>query len=146
MKARNGFTLVEIMIVVAIVATLTTLVISSVLRARHNANETAALASCRTVLTAAQTFYANSYPHSYPSDLLDLVLPVSDPPYIDDVLASGVKQGYEFTYAFIDSENFTLNADPVVSGRTGTRHFFADERGSIKANAEEEATEDDPAV
>lgn len=142
----TGFTLVEIMIVVAIVMTLATLALSSVLRARHNANEMAAVTSCRTIVTAAQNFYANSYPHAYPSDLLALVPPISVPPYIDNVLASGTKQGYRFTYVLVDAESFRLNADPVVPGKTGTRHFFADETGVIKANAAGQAGSDDPGV
>ena len=146
MKTRRGFTLVEMMIVVAIVMTLATLAISSVLRARHNANEVAAVASCRTVVTATQNFYANSYPHTYPSDLSDLVPPVSNPPYLDNVLASGTKQGYRFTYTFVNSESFTLNADPTVSGRTGTRHFYADETSTIKANENSQAGPNDPVV
>lgn len=131
---RRGFTLVEIMIVVAIVMTLATLAISSVLRARHNANEMAAVASCRAIVTAAQNFYANSYPHAYPASLSDFVAPVSIPPYIDNVLASGTKQGYNFTYNRIDSESFTLNASPAVLGKTGSRYFYADETGVIRAN------------
>lgn len=145
-KFGTGFTLVEIMIVVAIVMTLATLAISSVLRARHNANEMTAVTSCRTIVTAAQNFYANSYPHAYPSNLSDLVSPISDPPYIDSVLASGTRQGYRFIYVLIDSESFRLNADPVVPGKTGTRHFFADETGVIKANATGQAGVDDPVV
>jgi len=142
----KGFTLVEIMIVVAILATLATLAISGVLRARHNANEMAAIASCRTIVTAAQSFYANSYPHVYPNDLSDLVLPVSSPPYIDNVLASGTKQGYNFTYTFVDTESFTLTADPAVLGKTGTRYFFADETSVIKANSTGQAGPGDPIV
>ena len=96
MKKTKGFTLVEIMIVVAIVMTLATLAISSVLRVRHNANEMAAVASCRTILTACQNYYATNYPHAYPDSLPDLIAPNSNPPYIDSVLASGTKQGYSF--------------------------------------------------
>ena len=146
MKSKKGFTLVEIMIVVAIVMTLATIAISSVLRARQNANELAAVAACRTIVTACQNFYANSFPHVYPAGLSDLIAPVSIPPYIDSVLASGTKQGYIFTYEFIDEESFKLNADPLVSGKTGTRHFFADETGTIKADAIGQAGSDDPVV
>ena len=146
MKVRKGFTLVEIMIVVAVVMTLATLAISSVLRARHNANEMAAVASCRTVVTAAQNFYANSYPHAYPSGLSDLVPPVSNPPYIDTILASGTKQGYTFNYTLVDSETFTLNANPVSAGKTGTRYFFSDESSIIKANPNGPASVNDPVV
>jgi prepilin-type N-terminal cleavage/methylation domain-containing protein len=146
MKLKRGFTLVEIMVVVAIVMTLATLVVSSVLRARHNANEMGAVAACKTIVTACQTFYANMLPHTYPADLSDLIPPVSVPPYIDNVLASGTKQGYRFTYAFLDTESFTLNVDPIVPGKTGTRHFFANESGVIRANRAGEASANDPAV
>ncbi|MBU1061256.1 MAG: prepilin-type N-terminal cleavage/methylation domain-containing protein [Candidatus Omnitrophica bacterium] len=142
----TGFTLIEIIIVVAIVVTLATLAIPNVLRARHNANEMAAVASCRVVVTAAQNFYANATPHTYPGSFSDFVAPISDPPYIDDVLASGTKQGYNFTYTFIDTESFTLHADPVVDGKTGTRHFYADEVSVIKANPTAIAGPDDPVV
>jgi prepilin-type N-terminal cleavage/methylation domain-containing protein len=146
MTKRRGFTLVEIMIVLAIVMTLATLVISSVLRARHNANEMAAIAATKTIVTACQNYYANTLPHTYPASLLDLISPQSDPPYIDSVLAGGTKQGYRFTYTFVDSESFTLNADPAVVGKTGTRYFFANESGIIKANQSGQASSADPAV
>jgi hypothetical protein len=123
-----------------------TLVISNVLRARHNANEIAAIASCRTIVTGCQTFYANILPHTYPSGLSDLITPLSDPPYIDSVLASGTKQGYTFTYTMLNSESFNLNADPVVPGKTGTRHFFVDETGIIKSSSKGQAGLNDPVV
>ena len=146
MKSKRGFTLVEIMVVLAIVMTLATLVISSVLRARHNANEVAGVASCKTIVTACQNFYANTLPHTYPTSLSDLAAPQSEPPYIDSVLASGTKQGYNFTYTIVNSEGFTVNADPTVSGKTGTRHFFVDETGIIKANSTGQAGSSDPSV
>lgn len=145
-QVTKGFTLVEIMIVVAIVMTLATLAISSVLRARHNANEMAAVAACRTIVTAAQNFYANSYPHAYPGSLSDLVAPVSDPPYIDNVLASGTKQGYKFSYELVNSESFALRANPSVPGKTGTRYFYADETSVIKANSTGQAGPADPVI
>jgi len=146
MKTRIGFTLVEIMIVVAIVVTLATLAISSVLRARQLTNEMAAVAGCRTIATAVQGFYSYSSPRTYPSGLSDLVLPTSNPPYIDSVLAGGTKQGYRYTYTLVDAERFTLRAEPVSPGRTGTRRFFVDETDIIRANATGPAGPDDPAV
>ena len=49
---RKGFTLVEIMIVVAIIALLAAIAIPNLLRARHNANESAALAPLKTLFTS----------------------------------------------------------------------------------------------
>lgn len=144
---KRGFTLIEIMIVIAIISTLVVLAIPSMLRSRMNANELSAISSLKTMNNGCQAFYANTIPHTYPSQLTDLISPNSNPPYIDSVLASGRKQGYDFTYQFVDSENFTINADPITFGRTGGRHFFIDETGVIRATSEDRvATSSDPAV
>lgn len=142
----TGFTLVEIMVVVVIITTLATLAISSILRARQNANEMGAIASCRSIVAACQNFYASNLPHTYPANLWDLGTPNSVPPYIDNVLASGAKQGYNFTYNFVDAESFTLNADPTAPGKTGTRHFYVDETNVIRANPDGPAGPGDTVV
>ena len=129
----KGFTLVEIMIVVAIIALIAAVAIPNMLRARHNADETAAIASCRTLVSSFESWRANQTPLSYPADLG--VLSAANPPYIDTVLSSGTKQGYSFTYAFGSANTYTLNADPVTSGVTGTRGFFVDQTGVIRVSA-----------
>lgn len=146
MRRESGFTLIEIMIVVAIITAMAALAISSMLRARHNANEAAAIAATRTILNGIQNYYVNSLPHAYPNSLADLATPTSNPPYIDSVLASGTKQGYTFTYNLINSETFTLNAEPVYLGKTGTRRFYADETGVIRANQTGQAGPNDPPI
>ena len=146
MKQQRGFTLIEIMIVIAIIATLAAMAISSMLRSRVNANEMAAVAGLRTISTGAQNYYAQSSPHAYPAVLSDLGAAGSDPPYVDGVLASGQKQGYTFTYTLVDADSFTCLADPVVVGKTGNRHFYVDEDGKITANMAAEAGPGDPAI
>ncbi len=135
-----GFTLVEIMIVIAIISTLAAIGIPIFLTSRINANEASAIVSCKTIQTACQSYYTNSNPHSYPASLDELAAPKSDPPYLDSVLAvKGEKQGYRFIYSFSDTENFDLNADPTSPGKTGNRCFFTDETGIIRAKAGESA-------
>jgi len=137
LRSRHGFTLVEIMIVVAIIALLAAIAIPNLLRARHNANEAAAIAAVRTISTACESFRAAQTPTSYPADLAALSAAV--PPYIDAALAGATtaetaRQGYFYTYAQVagGANQYTCTAAPAVSGTTGTRVFFVDESGVIR--------------
>ena len=129
----KGFTLVEIMIVVAIIALIAAVAIPNMLRARHNANETAAIASVRTLVGAFESWRANQTPLSYPAALVDLSN--ANPPYIDAVLSGGAKQGYNFAYAPVLPNQYTLTAVPQNAGVTGTRGFFVNETGVIRVDA-----------
>lgn len=155
-KGAKGFTLVEIMIVVAIIALIAAIAIPNLLRARHNANETAAIGNLKTLVDSLESFRANQSPTSYPGagvnsggvvvaglgNLDDTV-----PPYIDAVLASGTRQGYTFAYTppaarvvaingvnFNVYDTYTLLAAPVTDSITGTRSFFVDQSGVIRVS------------
>jgi len=129
---KKGFTLVEIMIVVAIIALLAAIAIPNLLRARHNANETAAIGSLRTISTACESFRAAQSPVTYPANLA--ILSGAAPPYIDATLGTGTKQGYNFAYVLVGANQYTCTASPVTPGVTGTRIFFVDEAGVIRLN------------
>lgn len=137
LRQRHGFTLVEIMIVVAIIALLAAIAIPNLLRARHNANEAASIAAVRTISTACESFRAAQTPTSYPANLA--ALSAATPAYIDAGLAGATaagtaRQGYFYTYALVNANQFTCTASPAVSGTTGTRIFFVDESGVIRLN------------
>lgn len=132
-KRRGGFTLVEIMIVVAIIALVAAIAIPNLLRARHNANETAAIGNLKTLGTALESFRANQTPPAYPETLDELS--DADPPYASAALTDGAQQGYDFEYDRVNDNQFTLTADPTTSGVTGTRGFFLDETGVIRVEA-----------
>jgi type IV pilus assembly protein PilA len=131
---RKGFTLVEIMIVVAIIALLAAIAIPNLLRARLAANESAAIAALKTIASAAHTFRASN--PEYPADLDALGDPT--PPYIDSVLAGGAKQGYDFVLVG-DDAGFTATARPTSFGVTGNRGFFVDTSGVIRFTSADEA-------
>lgn len=138
-KFKNicGFTLVEIMIVVAIISLLAIIAIPNLLRARHNANEAAAIAGLRTIGIACGSFNSTQTPRDYPASMA--VLGNAVPPYIDNKLrdaisAATARQGYYYTYARTDQYRFTCIATPAVSGTSGTRVFFVDESGIIRLN------------
>lgn len=130
---KKGFTLVEIMIVVAIIILLAAIAIPNLLRARHNANESAAIAGLRTISTACESWRAATTPPSYPTAAQGLAaLGAAVPPYIDNTLAGGTKQGYTYAYVFGDANTYTCTATPVTVGVTGTRIFFVDQSGVIR--------------
>ncbi|MFH1778485.1 MAG: prepilin-type N-terminal cleavage/methylation domain-containing protein [Candidatus Omnitrophota bacterium] len=125
---KKGFTLVEIMIVVAIIALLAAIAIPNLLRARHNANETAAIGALRTLASACISYRAVNA--AYPTTLG--ALSGSTPPYIDATLGTGTKQGYIFTAPAGTANIFSVTATPESTGVTGTRIFYVSEDGVIK--------------
>jgi len=134
---KKGFTLVEIMIVVAIIALLAAIAIPNLLRARHNANEAASIAALKTISAACESFRAAQTPTTYPASLA--ALGVAVPPYIDNALAGAVnaaaaRQGYFFTYARQNVNQYTCTATPAQGGTSGTRVFFVNETGVIRLN------------
>lgn len=135
----TGFTLVEIMIVVAIVMILATLAAPSILRSRIIAYEAATVANLKTLGNACQSYHIDQL--KYPESLSELGQ--ENPPYIDPVLASGNKQGYSFVYALRDS-GFTINANPT--GILRGRYFYTDETSIIRARTDGPAGPDDEII
>jgi len=139
---RKAFTLVEIMIVVAIIALLAAIAIPNLLRARLNANEAASIGNLKTMSTALESYRAAQTPPSYPTVALGIaILGTLTPPYIDSVLSSGTKQGYTFTFTpGTDNgavgapriDTYGVVAAPSVVGSTGNRSFFVDHSGVIR--------------
>jgi type IV pilus assembly protein PilA len=149
-RRSKGFSLIELLIVVAIILIIAAIAIPNLLRSRMAANEASAVQSMRT-LTTVQNTYNTTYGVGYAPSLLALGPPAAPPPspagadLIDSVFAAGTKSGYIFTYTPSAAVggiiyNYSLNADPVTPGSTGQRHFFTDQSGVIRANPAAAAT------
>lgn len=128
---RKGFTLVEIMIVVAIIALLAAIAIPNFLRMRINANETAAIASLRTLSTAEESYRAAQNPPTYGTLAQLLTPPTGGPAYIDATIAAGAKQGYNFAFTAAPTATvYELTASPQ-NANTGVRTFRVDQTGVV---------------
>ena len=126
---RKGFTLVEIMIVVAIIALLAALAIPALLRHKMSANEAFARATLKTISTAAETFAASNANGDYPVGIAALSDAV--PPYLREDL-TGVRQGYTFACGTIDATGYSCTATPV-SATSGTQTFTIVTGGALTA-------------
>lgn len=141
---KKSFTLIELMIVIAIIAIIAAIALPNLLAARKHGNEVSAIASIRT-LGGAESLYLDRSTASVFGNLTNL----NDANLIDEVLGSGSKQGYLFTATpSSTSPNYLyeLTASPGAPGASGDRHFFANQDGVIRFNTTQAATSTDRAV
>ena len=146
-KRQEGFSLIELLIVVAIILIIAAIAIPNLLRAKIAANEASAVASLRTYNTACIT-YDSTY-GSYPTSLSNLG-PITAPAtptsttadLVDSVLgvASPTKSGYAFSFTNgTPTGGYNITAAPESSA-TGTRYFYTDMTGVIHYNVGAAAT------
>ncbi len=149
MRHRLGFTLIELMIVVAIIAIIAAIAIPSLIRSRMSANEASASGAIRTISSAETAFRTAAFVDADGNGdgdygtLAQLANPDgagNTPGFVDAVLGAGVKLGYTFTVTVtLGAPNvtpaYTCVAVPIEAGRTGYRQYYVDETGVIRFTA-----------
>jgi prepilin-type N-terminal cleavage/methylation domain-containing protein len=140
----KGFSLIELLVVVAVILIIAAIAIPNFISSRMRANEASAVQSLRNICTA-QMVYSTTWGVGFADTLPKLsgggvVVDQNSAGLIDSVLAAGLKSGYVFTLTpgATDSNgnvlSFTLTADPQVPGSSGVRHFYADQTSAIRFN------------
>src|ERR1700730_1410122 len=123
---ESGFSLIELLIVVAIILIVAAIAIPNLVRAKAAANESVATASIHAINTAEIAYSSLNPTIGFAAALTDLG--PAGAGYLDSNLAGGSKSGYNFSYvqtAGSPSQGYTVNADPIVRSITGQRSFFS---------------------
>jgi type IV pilus assembly protein PilA len=137
LKRRRGFSLIELLIVIAIILIIITIAMPKLTNAKKFAQETAALRAIQTLHTAEVQY--NSQYGRYAVSLVELGPPASGAAsaaaadLIGNDLANGTKQGYKFTLAG-NAGGYVVNANPVNYGTDGNKTFFSDQTMVIHEN------------
>jgi prepilin-type N-terminal cleavage/methylation domain-containing protein len=154
---NHGFSLIELLIVVAIILIIAAIAIPNLLRAKIAANQASAVGSLRTMTSAEETF-SSTYGDGFTLTLAQLGGPVGsgsclNAGLIDEVLSTAPNQKSGYKYVFTANgtvaltagvpaacgvsgdTGFSVSATPVTLGSTGTASYCVDQTGVIRVNA-----------
>src|SRR5579864_1456392 len=137
---QKGFSLIELLTVVAIILIITAIAIPNLSRSKIAANQASAVGSLRALNISCVAYFV-SY-GQFPAALTNLG-PISSggtanstsADLIDSALAAGSKSGYTFIYtAGTSNQSYTITATPITAATTGQSMYFTNQSGVIRVN------------
>jgi type IV pilus assembly protein PilA len=142
-RPEAGFSLIELLIVVAVILIIAAIAIPNYIQTKMRANEASAVQSLRNISTA-ELLYSSTFGINFSTALIQLSGSGMPPDQnhagtIDESLASGTKSGYIFTYTQLTTDTYghtatySVTADPLAS-TTGQRHYYTDQTCVIRSN------------
>ncbi len=139
-----GFSVIELIVVVAVILTIAAIALPRMLQARIKAKEAAAISTMKAVQNA-QTLYSSTFPETgYASKLSYLAgngscqtITPENACMIDSSLASGIKGDYQFDMqgdSIVPDQSYTLTATPQGGANTSQCQLSMNESGIIVGN------------
>ncbi|MCY4593700.1 MAG: prepilin-type N-terminal cleavage/methylation domain-containing protein [Bryobacterales bacterium] len=149
-RRNRGFSLIELLIVIAIILIISAVAIPRIMSIKQMANQVAAIKSCETINTAQMQYFTQF--HRYASTLAELGPPPGDAGpspasanLVDENLVDGIHLGYAFSMIGTPA-GYSVNADPQ-SPESGRRTFYTDHSTVVRyRDGMEPASDTDPPI
>jgi prepilin-type N-terminal cleavage/methylation domain-containing protein len=144
MRWQKGFSLIELLIVVAIIGVISSIAIPSYVSSRRAARESAAISTVRTLISAEGAFLSSVGGYSRYAPLSELTSQnLIETTFMNN---GGIKEQYLFQITQPDPTNYNITAAPQTADAAVMRFFYADESGVIRQNTGAAATATSPSV